>query len=1149
MEQGYYHSPTIHQETVVFVCEDDLWTVPATGGIARRLTSNLGNASAPALSPDGAWLAFTGRDEGASEVYLMPALGGSAKRLTYLGVDSQVIGWTPSGTGWPDSRILFTSNSGQHFFRLNEVYALSPNLEPQTDYPEPEKLPTGIAVSVSIGPQGDADHIPMVIARHTTDIARWKRYRGGLTGDFWIDEAGTGGWRRLIKLDGNIASPLWVGERVYFVSDHEGIGNLYSCLTSGDDLRRHTDHQNYYVRHPASDGQRIVYHAGADLYIFDPATDLSLLIEIEFYSPRIQRQRKFVDAYRNLNSYDLHPHGHSVITTTRGKPFSFYHWEGPVIQYGQTNGVHYRLATWLYDGKHLVVTSDRQGEERLECYAVSNGQNFDHQPDEPVDIDILSDLDIGHPWGLNASPKANQVTLSNQRQELILIDLDEKTSRLLDQSPYGNIRGFSWSPDGKWLAYGYPNTPQTSCIRLCHVETGEIHTITKPVLRDINPSFDPEGKYLYFLSDRNFTPIYDRLQFELSFPWGMRPYLITLQADLPSPFIPVPRAPGEKPFQQDDANDSNEIHNDRDDRVEIESDQASEGDIDQDSQGDMNLDTSIPNEQVNQSENNEEVEIKIDLTGITNRVIAFPVAEGNYGQIRGISGKALFTSFPLEGALDYPQLGTAPAAKGKLHSYRFEDLSFDTLAIGVASFDISMDHKTLIYQAGHDLRVVKASEKVSSSGEANRQSGWLDLDRIKISIDPQQEWQQMYREAWCLQRDHFWIEDMSGIDWLQVYERYLPLITRIATRSEFSDLLWEMQGELGTSHAYEVGGDYRDEPDYAQGFLGADLRYDKETDHYEITNIISGDVWNKYDSSPLARAGLNIQPGDRLLAINGRQLNRNLSPQMMLVNQARQEVHLTIQSTETNELIPNPVRTITVTALNSEFGARYRAWVEANRQRVHEATDGRVGYLHIPDTGARGFAEFHRGYLAEVVREGLIVDVRYNRGGHVSPLMLEKLARRRLGYDISRWGYPEPYPPESIIGPIVALCNELSASDGDMFSHAFKLMGLGPLIGTRTWGGVIGIAPRNLLVDGGYTTQPEFAIWFQDVGWQVENYGTDPDIEVEISPQAYISGEDTQLERAIAEAMQNLTDNPPRLPTFDNRPKLYLPQLPARKSQ
>jgi tricorn protease len=533
----------------------------------------------------------------------------------------------------------------------------------------------------------------------------------------------------------------------------------------------------------------------------------------------------------------------------------------------------------------------------------------------------------------------------------------------------------------------------------------------------------------------------------------------------------------------------------------------------------------------------------------------------------------LFTQFPIEGRLGDNWRDKDDAGKGTLEQYDLAEQKKETIVNGLNSFEISADRNAVIYRSGKHLRVIKAGEKPDNTAKGFiKKSGWIDLRRARVEVNPPDEWQQMFREAWRLQRDHFWTEDMSQVDWQQIYERYYALIDRVTTRAEFSDLMWEMQGELGTSHAYEFGGDYRPSPHYHQGFLGADFEYDPESGGYRLAHIIQGDSWLEKFDSPLNRLGVNGRPGDILVAIDGQPLSQELSPQQLLVNRANTEVQLTLlspptenasakeqpptetEATSANEPTTKPsnhpstesnnLRTVLVKTLRDESQARYREWVENNRRQVHEATEGRVGYVHIPDMSAFGYSEFHRYYLAESEREGLIVDVRFNGGGNVSQLLLEKLARRRIGYDQPRYGEVVPYPMHSVLGPMVALTNEFAGSDGDIFSHAFKMLDLGPLIGKRTWGGVIGIWPRHTLVDGTYTTQPEFSYWFEDVGWAVENYGTDPDIEIEIKPQDYVAGRDPQLERGLAEVLKLMAENPPQLPDFGPKPSRALPKLP-----
>jgi tricorn protease len=450
----------------------------------------------------------------------------------------------------------------------------------------------------------------------------------------------------------------------------------------------------------------------------------------------------------------------------------------------------------------------------------------------------------------------------------------------------------------------------------------------------------------------------------------------------------------------------------------------------------------------------------------------------------------------------------------------------------------------MVIRSGSRLRVCKAGGKPQDENDPSpsRKSGWIDLSRVRVPVNPGIEWRQMFREAWRLQRDHFWNAEMSGVDWLQVYDSYSPLVERVASRSEFSDLVWEMQGELGTSHCYEIGGDYRPAPAYGMGSLGADFAYDPESAAWRVAHIVQGDAWDENSGSPLAKAGLNVQVGDRLLSVNGQKLSQSLSPGVALVDQPGREV--TLVFSRDGEEKPRPV---TVRTLPSDTPARYREWVEKNRRYVHAATGGKVGYIHIPDMGPSGYSEFHRGFLAEIDRPGLIVDLRYNSGGEVSPLLLEKLARKRIGYDKSRWDKVlHPYPPESVLGPMVALTNEWAGSDGDIFSHGFKMMKLGPLLGKRTWGGVIGFWPRQHLVDGALITQPESSFWFKDAGWGVENYGVDPDIEVDNTPQDDVRGVDAQLDRSIEEVLKLMAANPPELPQLEQVPSRAMPKLPQR---
>lgn len=1114
-DHGYYQKPSIRDDTVVFVSEDDLWSVPADGGLARRLTANPGRANDPSHSPDGAWLAFTGRDEGGDEVYLMPAEGGPARRLTYLGARTRVVGWEPGGEA-----IVFASDYREPFPGNTRLYRLAPDERPAA----PEDLGVGHGVSIAFGPNA-----ARALARNAVELAHWKRYRGGTTGELWVD-AGDGAWRRLPSLGGNVAQPLWLGERLYFVSDHEGTGNLYSCLGDGEDLRRHTDHQDYYVRQPSGDGKRIVYQSGADLWLFDPAEGEARPIRIGYASPRAERQRRFVPAPEHLEQVAIDTKGRRLALTTRGQAFTLPATEGPAQRRGANGYGRRRLPTFLFDGR-LAVISDTGGEERLELYPAADRS----EPER-----VYPELDLGHPLRLVASPTAAALVVLDQEQRLHLVDLDAGTSVVLDRSRHGPVQGAAFSPDGAHVAYGLPTRRATVTVRLVELATRDAFDATAPLLVDAEPAFDPSGRYLYFIGSRTLDPVYDSVTFDLAFPRSQQPFLVTLRQDVPNPIVPGADPAAHHAAQAEDATRRGVTEpTDTTARDAAGSTDAAERDG---AEADDGPGREIKKaEALNAAPEPPRVEpVRIDRDGITDRVIALPVPLGSIGRVRGTSKRVLYATFPVEGALNHPVFDTGtPAAKGTLQAFDLATRSSEVVMEGISDFELSADGETLLVRVGNRLRVFPSSGKAPGDDATGVRSGWVDLGRLRVSVDPPAEWEQIFQETWRLQRDLFWTEDMSGIDWRAVYQRYHPLLQRVGTRNELNDLLWEVQGELGTSHAYVFGGELRPEPTYPQGKLGASLHHDPDGEGYRITDLIRGDPWDESSASPLARAGVLARPGDRLLRVDGQPLSAEQTPDQLLVNRAGTEVRLTLARDGSE-------RDVVVKTLTSEAAGRYRDWVNANRARVHQASDGALGYLHVPDMMPRGFSEFHRGWLLEQERDGLVVDVRYNGGGHVSSLLLEKLARRRVAYTVGRFRDPVPFPEGAMAGPLIALANEHAGSDGDIFSHLFKLLELGPLIGTRTWGGVVGIDVGETFVDGGFSTQPAVAFWFQDVGWQVENYGTDPTIEVVITPQEDADGRDPQLERAIEEGLARLRRAPlPPVPDLGSRPDNRPAKLPT----
>ncbi|MEQ1505375.1 MAG: S41 family peptidase, partial [Myxococcota bacterium] len=833
------------------------------------------------------------------------------------------------------------------------------------------------------------------------------------------------------------------------------------------DLRVHTDHADLAVRWPSSDGATVVYAHGGDLFRLDPSGGPSRRIPIELRGQRAERQRRFPSPVRNLEGWDLHPDGHSLALTVRGRPITLGTWEGPVRQHGVRDGVRYRLARWI-DAERLLVTTDEGGEEALEALSVTTSERRRYDG-----------LDHGRVLDLAIDPTGRRAALSDHRNALHVLDLVEGTLRTVDRSSSGAIAGFDWSADGRWLAWSVPlgRGASRAAIRLCDVPgLGEPVDVTSGLYNDLAPSFDPDGHHLYFLSHREFDPVRDALHLDYAFPRAIRPYLVTLRKADRDPFQPDPR-----PLKGKHA------HGER------------------------------------------AVDATIDLDGLADRIVPFPLPEGRYEQIVGVGhGQVLLTRAPLRGMRDRTWYEPGPPkADLQLLVWEFDKQESTELNPRISEIRVDRKRDQLAIRAGARLRVVPSrpdkgarEELRKTEGRTDRKAGWIDLGRIRIPVEPGAEWGQMVREAWRLARDHFWDPSLGGLDWTAIGARYAGLVDRVACRSELSDLVWCLQGELGTSHAYEMGGDYASPPSWRIGRLGADVAWDGAAGGWRIERVIRGEPGDPDRSSPLGGPGIGVEAGAVITAVGGQPVGAERPLDAALVHQAGAPVVLSLRDRA-------GARDVVVRTLADDRDLRYRDWVVTNRRRVHAATDGRIGYVHVPDMGPNGFAEFHRDYYAEAERAGMIVDVRHNRGGHVSALLLTTLARPRLGYKVSRWFEPYPYPADTVAGPLVALANEMAGSDGDIFTHAWKQLGLGPVIGTRTWGGVVGLRPNQLLVDRAITTQPEFATWFPDVGYGLENHGTEPDIEVHRTPDDWAAGRDPQLDRGIAVALERLAATPP----------------------
>ena len=1020
----YLRHPSVAGDRVAFVAEDDVWVGPI-GGRATRLTTADGVASFPRLSPDGTQVAYSLQYSGSTEIYVVDADGGEPRRLSWLGALSFARGWLPDG------RVVFTSDAGEPFRQTYGLHAVSP------DGGLVEPLRLGPARDIAIDSDGT-----LVLGRNTLDPARWKRYRGGQGGRLWVDVKGKGRFKRLLHDLPNVASPMVLDGRVWFLSDHEGTGNLYSCRRDGGDLRRQTDHDTYYARWATTDGKRIAYQSAGDLWIYDPATDGGTRLDVSVpASGRRSRpvRAKAADSFGvagRAPTYDLSADGRRAAVEVRGRVADFGVVRGAVRT---TSGpARRRLPRFLPNGSVLVVR------------------------DNALEVDGRAIPLPGRPADVAVSPTGTHAAVATHEHDLLLVDLAENKTDTIDRSDQGVMGGPTFSPDGEWLAY----TTATSGafirqLRLMELATGRITEVGRAEFGDSRPSFDPTGRYLWFLSARGFAPVADEMGFELHFPRPVRPFVVTLRAADPDPF---------------------------------------------------HVDTVVA----------EPGPVQIDLEGIADRVRAVPVPAGRYGQLVAVRGGVVLRSDPIEGQVDFALVATKIPAPSEVLYVTIGEGKTHTLAGDVTDFVASADRRHLLIRKGRDLHRLEVAADPPPTVE-------VKLDRVAVKVDRGQEWRQIFDEAWELMARFFWTEDMGRVDWKAVRARWEPIVERLGSRAELSDVIWEMYGELGVSHAYEFGGDYDLAAGEALGSLGADLDWDGKG--WRIERILEGDPWDPDRSSPLRGPGLQVRPGDRIDQAAGQSLDADLSPRAALSGQSGREVSVQLSRGRTKFEIE-------VKTLSDERPLRYRDWVTANRRRVHEATAGRCGYVHVPNMGNPGFAEFHRAFYAELGRDALIVDVRFNEGGYVSTLLLEKLLRRRLGWMEFRWQKPQPYPRQAVNGLIVGMCNEHTGSDGDLFSHAFRMHGIGPLVGTRTWGGVIGIDVKELHSDGTLTAQPELAHWFPDVGWDLEGTGAEPTHPVDVHPGDEAEGVDRQLDEALRLVAKDLKRHRPQLadtPRADRR--------------
>jgi len=1069
--RGFQRFPDTNGRDVVFTSEGDLWTVPVAGGIARRLTSDAGEERFAHFSPDGSLIAFSGQYGGNTDVFVIPAAGGPPRRLTFHPAPDQVVGWRPDGA------VLFRSRRDDPMLNWR-LYSISP------DGGDPEVLPLTECALASFSPDGRR----IAFTRFSLEWHHWKQYQGGWAQDIHVGDLAGLDFKRVTDFKGMDAFPMWHGDRIFFLSDRDGVPNLHSMNPDGGDVRRLTSHAEMEVRWPALGANLIVYQFAYDIWLYNIETGENARIDIRLPSDRARAGERVVDPKEYIESYTLSAEGGRLVLCARGELFSLPAKKGRTVNLTLSQGVRERSPAFSPDGSRIAYLSDETGEEEIRVIPAAGGSARRVTPGS-----------AGYHYPPVWSPDGKWLAYSDRTLSLFLVDAENGTTTPIARSEIWEIHDAVFSPDSRWIAWTEYEPNNNRTIRIRAVSGGATTTATDPMFDSWAPAWDPEGKYLYFLSRRTINPYMGPFEEEFIALNATKPYLLVLQAGTPSPF-----APKDESDEGDDANAASEGKKDA---------AAKKGGAAEDAEG---------------------VDVAIDLPGLTERIAEIPVEAGNFVRLTAVAGRVLWQSIPNEGMATLPEDEDEPSkANASLISFDIAGKKSRTLATEIDDYALSPDRKSLVHRSGTTFVVLPSDADDPPADEALAEAT-VDLSGLDMTIDPVAEWRQIFHEAWRLERDFFWDPDMLGIDWAGVRARYAPLLPRVTTRDELTDLLGEMIAELRTSHEYVWGGDDPGKSPRAVGRLGIDLARGSADGPLRIARVHGPDRWDAERASPLLLPGLGVAPGDYLLAIDGSSPSTIEQTHSLLAGKAGKPVVLTVSSNPDGR---DP-RRIYIQTMESDHAARYEQWVADKRAYVSERTSGRVGYIYLSDMDLAGLQEFTKQFFPQHDKEALILDVRNNAGGYISSMLLERLYRKLWSFGYTRHARPFRDPPRSFHGHLVALIDQGTGSDGESFAEAFKRLGLGPVIGMRSWGGLVGIgaAPRAL-VDGGGVTQPEFAHWGFDRRWLVEGEGVLPDTAIDNDPSLTARGLDPQLDLAIQTILARMESEPKKLPDPPVLPK------------
>jgi tricorn protease len=1055
--------PAVYEGQVVFSYAGDLYSVSREGGVARKLTNHEGYEMFPRFSPDGKKLAFTGQYDGNTEVYLMDAVGSVPERLTYtaslrrddisdrMGPNNIVMGWTHN-----NKEIVFRSRMYEHDPFIGRLFLTTTKGDLHRQIP----LPRGGFCSFS------ADDKKLAYNRVFREFRTWKRYRGGMADDIWVHDFDTKKTENITNHPAQDIIPMWKDHRIYFLSDrgpHERM-NLYVYDTQSTKTQRLTDFKEFDIKFPSLGKDTIAFENGGYIYLFDTGTGKLQKLTVYIQEDRVHARGGFKKLKKNVTDFHISPDGKRALFGARGEVFTVPAKYGNTRNLTRTSGDHDRASQWSPDGKWIAFISDRSGEN--EIYIVApDGQS------KPVQVTGGAD---NYKYDLLWSPDSKKILWSDRKFRLRYVDVDKKSIVDVARSKVDNIRHFDWSPDSRWIAYAQEETNAFNKIYLYSLDTGKHFPVTEAWYEAQRPKFGSSGKYLFFVSYRDFNPMGGNAEMRFIFPDMERIYLVTLAKETPSPFQP------------------------KSDEAEVKKKASQSGKESKTAKKDKK----------GKSKPDAPPTVKVDVDGLAGRVIALPIKAARYMNLA-----------PVKNKIYYLRRGTKDT-KTQMLVYDLEKRK--ETALGNASgFVVSADGKKMLLARDKAYAIID----LPSAEPDMKQT--LNLDHLEMELCLKCEWKNIFHESWRQMRDFFYVENMHNVDWEAMRKRYEPLLKHVNHRNDLTYIIGEMLGELNVGHAY-IGGGERPHLDKVKvGLLGAELERDSKTGYYRLKRILKGQNWDKGMISPLTAVGVNAGEGDYILAINGKSTARMPNPFKALNNTVGKQVRLTLNSTPSMKGSREGV----IVPVEGEQQLHYYNWVQGNIEKVAKATGGKVGYLHIPDMGFGGLSEFVKYYHPQLRKQALILDLRGNGGGFVSELVIERLRRELVMIDFTRHSTPTANPLGMMYGPMVCLIDEFSASDGDIFPYRFKKYKMGKLVGKRTWGGVVGISGSLPFLDGGVLYKPEYAS-YDETGkkWIIEGHGVEPDIFVDNDPAKEFAGIDQQLNKAIAVILEELKTKGKKLP-------------------